>query len=212
MQADFSAGSLPIKPPPLESPMLHADFHGADLDDGRLPDEQPLPSRRQPLGLVSLLLTFCCGIALTVAWYSYGGSIREVVAGMSPELAWIAPQPGAAAPAAADPAAPAAPTLDQQINAASLDLDAVRQNVDRIATSQEQIKRSIDQLSTGQDQLTKEIAKLQAVEQYILYKNSEPPAARAPTQPPTAAAAAPRRPPAAAPLPLTPSQAPAAPR
>jgi hypothetical protein len=46
--------------------------------------------------------------------------------------------------------------------------DAVQQNVDRIATAQEKIIRSIDQL-------TKEIAKLQAVEQYILYKQSEPP-------------------------------------
>jgi TolA-binding protein len=199
MQADFSAGSLPVKPPPLDSsPLLHA----GDLDDGPLADDQLQPVRGRPLGLVSLLVTFCCGIALTVAWYSFGGPIRVAIADMSPGLAWLAPQPAEVAQSAVDPAAPAAPTLDQQLNAASLDIDAVRQNVDRIATSQEQIKRSIDQLSAGQEQLTKEIAKLQAVEQYILYKNSEPPATRAPAPAP-AAAAAPRRP--AGPLPLTPA-------
>jgi hypothetical protein len=207
MQADFSAGSLPVKPPPLDSSPLQAELHADGLDDGPLADEHHQPVRGRPLGLVSLLVTFCCGVALTIAWYSFGGPVREAIAGMSPDLAWVAPQSAAAGQPASDPAAPAAPTIDQQLNAASLDLDAVRQNVDRIATSQEQIKRSIDQLSAGQDQLTKEIAKLQAVEQYILYKNSEPPAPR----PATAPAAAPRKP--SAPLPLTPapqaSQAPA---
>src|SRR5712671_6381008 len=91
-----------------------------------------------------------------------------------------------------------APSLDQQqLNAMSVDLDAVRQSIDRIATSmsaiqeqmsrgadpiansivanQEQIARSVDQLTAGQEQMTREITKLQAVEQYVLYTNSEPP-------------------------------------
>ncbi len=51
----------------------------------------------------------------------------------------------------------------------SLDLDAVRQRVDRITASQEQMTRNVDQL-------TREITKLQAIAQYILHKNSEPPA------------------------------------
>jgi hypothetical protein len=50
----------------------------------------------------------------------------------------------------------------------SLDLDAVRRNVDRIATTQEQITRSVDQITAGQERMTREITKLQ-------YKNSEPP-------------------------------------
>jgi uncharacterized phage infection (PIP) family protein YhgE len=90
----------------------------------------------------------------------------------------------------------------------SLDLDAVRQRVDRITTSivtgqeqmtrsvdrvtagqeqmartvgqlttgQEQLTRTVGQFAVGQEQLTREITKLQAIEQYILYKNSEPPA------------------------------------
>jgi len=55
---------------------------------------------------------------------------------------------------------------------------------DRIANSiganQEQIARSVDQLTAGQEQMTREITKLQAVEQYVLYKNAEPPPRSAP--------------------------------
>jgi len=57
----------------------------------------------------------------------------------------------------------------------SLDLDAVRQRVDRIAASQEQVTRIVDQLATGQRQMGRDIIKLQAISQYALYKNSEDP-------------------------------------
>jgi hypothetical protein len=53
-----------------------------------------------------------------------------------------------------------------------------------IATSQEQITRSVDQLAASLEQMTREIAKLQAVEQYVLYKNSDPPPRPAPAQVP----------------------------
>jgi hypothetical protein len=210
MQADFSA-SLPVKPP-LDSPPLRVGSHTDDVD-GSHPGE-PMESARRGFGLFSLLIMFCIGVAATTSWYWFGGPIREAIAGMSPDLAaWLAPPaPASVQPAALDPAVQAAPVTDQQQpSAGALDLDAVRLSVDRIATSQEQIKRSIDQLSAGQDQLTKEITKLQAVEQYILYKNSEPPAR--PAAAPAAAAAAPapvRRPPAV-PLPLTPPPAAQAP-
>jgi peptidoglycan hydrolase CwlO-like protein len=98
----------------------------------------------------------------------------------------------------------AAPSPDQQqFTAMPLDLDAVRRvnqiaasqeqmtrSVERIAASQEQMARMVNQLTAGQEQLTRtvgqltegqeqltrEITKLQAIEQYILYKNSETPA------------------------------------
>ena len=62
------------------------------------------------------------------------------------------------------------------LKAISLDRDAVRQSLDRIATSvatsQEQmtrrIERSIDRIAAGQEQTTREISDLQTVEQYIL--------------------------------------------
>jgi hypothetical protein len=52
-------------------------------------------------------------------------------------------------------AAPATPSFDQQLSAMSLDLNAVRQSIDRIAAGLEQLMRSIDQIApsiaTGQE-------------------------------------------------------------
>jgi hypothetical protein len=42
---------------------------------------------------------------------------------------------------------------------------------------------SVERLTAGQEQMTREITKLQEIEQYILYKNSEsPPPAAAPAR------------------------------
>lgn len=152
---------------------------GLDPDlDAVLASEQRIAGRTRP-AFLSLLIAFGIGIAASGLWNAYAGPLREAVAGMSPGLAWLAPQ-GAdgTEPAADSPADPVAGPADSAEAAGDL-----RQNVDRIAASQEQIMRSIDQLSAGQDQLTKEIAKLQAVDQSILSRNAEPPApapARAP--------------------------------
>jgi hypothetical protein len=63
----------------------------------------------------------------------------------------------------------------------SLDLDAVRQSIDRIAASQEQITRVVSQLAAGQEWMTRDFdGKLHAVEQNILDKISIPPRRPAP--------------------------------
>jgi hypothetical protein len=46
--------------------------------------------------------------------------------------------------------------------------------VDRIAAGQEQMTRNVDQLAAAPEQTARELSKLQAIGQYILYKNSEP--------------------------------------
>jgi septal ring factor EnvC (AmiA/AmiB activator) len=133
--------------------------------------EQPRRGKRIPLALT--LITFCIGVAATSAWQSYGDAAREMIARSSPRLGWLAPQAAPVARNTSDmiaPAAPAAPSPDQeQLNAMSLDLDAARQSIDRIATSiatsQEQMTRSIDQLAAGREQMTREITKLQEIEQ-----------------------------------------------
>jgi hypothetical protein len=55
-------------------------------------------------------------------------------------------------------AAPATPSFDQQLSAMSIDLNAVRQSIDRIAAGQEKLTRSIDQITpgiaTGQEEMT----------------------------------------------------------
>ena len=176
----------------------------AGLLNSRKGEEQirPMPS------LTGFLITFCIGVAATLAWQSYGDAAREMIASSYPQLGWLAPQAAPGAQNASDmiaPAAPAAPPPDQQqLNAMSLDLDAVRQSIDRIATSiaasqeqitrsvdriaasittsQEQIMHSIERLTAGQEQMTREITKLQEIEQYILYKNSESPPPPAPAR------------------------------
>jgi len=204
IQPDFPAG-LPVR-----GTIDSSSSHDLDGDPFAGAVERQHPERagaRRSSSRLSLFLTFCFGVGVTVAWYSFGGPVREAIAGMSPQLAWVAPQQAPAAEGtSADPAAPAAtpaPSVDQQLSAASADIDNVKQSVDRIATAQDKIIHSIDQLSAGQELLTKEIVKLQAVEQYILYKNSESPAPRA------AATPAVRKP--AAPLPLSPANTQATP-
>jgi hypothetical protein len=175
------------------------------IDPANLKIDQP-QSERPRLGkrvlLALALITFCVGVAATLAWQSRGDAARKAIASAVPRLGWLAPQ---AAPVKQDtpdifvPAASAAPSPDQQqLTAMPLDLDAVRQSVDQIAAGQEQMTRSVEriaasqeqtartvgQLAAGQEQLTREITKLQAIEQYILYKNSEPPAPKPVPRPP----------------------------
>jgi hypothetical protein len=108
-----------------------------------------------PFAFARYLMVFFIGAGATVAWQTYGDEAREMIA---PAAALSADQ--------------------QRFNALWLDLDAVRQSIDRVATSvatsQEQITHSVDQLAAGQEQMTHEISKLQAIEQYVLYKNPEP--------------------------------------
>jgi hypothetical protein len=109
-----------------------------------------------------------------------------MIASSSPQLGWLAPRAAVAqtAPDMIAAAAPAAPSPDQQqLNAMSLGLAAVRQSVDRLAA--------------GQEQMTRDITKLEAAEQQILQKISAPP--------PRPAEA-----PARKPVPLAPPQAPPA--
>lgn len=75
------------------------------------------------------------------------------------------------------------------LKAISLDRDAVRGSLDRIATSvatsQEQMTRriehNIDRLAASQEQTTREISDLQTVEQYVLDRISTPPPRSGPT-------------------------------
>jgi hypothetical protein len=173
-QTEFSEGSLPVKPP-VEAPAIRP----ADLKNDRFPKRRQSLAMKAPLALARFLITFGVGVAATLAWQSYGDAAREMIANSSPQLGWLAPQAAPVAQSAPDAIASAAtpaPAADpQQLNPGSLDLDAVRQSVDRIAVGQEQITRTVDQLAAGQEQMAREINKLQAIEQYMLYKNSEPP-------------------------------------
>jgi len=183
----MSAGALPVK----KLVELVA------IDPAKLRNDEPQSERlklgkRIPLALAAI--TFCIGVAATLAWQSRDDGARKAIASAFPQLGWLTPQAAPMAQSTPDIVAPAASEASspdrQQLTATSLDLDAVRQSVDQIvagqeqmtrrveqiAASQEQMARTVGQLTAGQEQLTGEITKLQAVQQYILYKNSEPPA------------------------------------
>jgi hypothetical protein len=195
-QSEFYAGVSPIEAPAV-SP--------ADLTNHRSPNGRRSPRKRALRALSSLSIAFCIGVAATLAWQSYGEAAREMIANAHPRLGWLAPQGQPATPSVPDAvavAALAAPAFgQQQLNAIAIDLEAMRQsvdritpgivagqeqmarNIDRIAATQEQLARTVGQLTAGQEQAMREITKLQAVEQYILYKSSEPPPRPAPRNP-----------------------------
>lgn len=198
-QSEFYAGVTPVERT-VEAPAVSP----ADLKNGRLSNGRRSRRRRASLTLSGLVIAFCIGVAATWTWQSYGDEVREMIASAYPQLGWSAMQGEPATQNTAGmiaAAAPAAPSVDEpQLNAISTNLEAVRQSIDRIApdiaasqeqmvrsidriaAAQEQIARTIGQLAASQDQVMREIAQLQMVEQYVLYKNTEPPPRAAPGQ------------------------------
>jgi hypothetical protein len=125
--------------------------------------------------LMRLLIMFCIGVAVTLAWQSYGDAAREMIANSSPQLSWLAPQ-AAVAQSATDTIAPATSSPDpQELKAMSADLAAVRQKVDQLAA----------QVAVNQEQMVRDFAaKLQAAEQDILATIPSPQPAVAPVRKP----------------------------
>src|SRR5712671_2835031 len=213
-KSEFYAGLLPVEPsepPPRVRPTTLENDQSQN-------NRQPSLRKRASRAFSRFLITFCIGGASTLAWQSYGDAARAMIANSYPQLGWLAPQAEPVAQNVPETTAPVALSFDQeQLNAMSVEFDAVRQSIDRIAASmtaiqeqmsrgadpiansivanQEQMTRSVDRIAAGQEQMTREITKLQAVEQYVLYKNAEPPPRSAPAparnpvpRPPQAAA------------------------
>src|SRR5437899_4068886 len=145
----FYAGLLPVEPSDEPSPV-----RPTILENDPLPNGQPSLRKRASHALSRLLITFCIGVAATLAWQSYGDAARQMIANSYPLLGWLAPRPLPTAqnvPSMIDLPAPAAPSLDL--------LDAMRQSINGIAAGQEEIARSIDQIAkgiaAGQEQTTR---------------------------------------------------------
>jgi hypothetical protein len=178
-QSESSEGSLPVK-----SLVEVLNVDPADLKNDPLQSRQPAFHKRVRLPLTRFLITFFMGVAATVAWQRYGDAAIEMLASSFPQLRWLKSRAEPTAQNAsgtialvAPAAAPPSPD-QQQVGGISLELDAVRQSIDRVSRSQEQMIRNIDQLAAGQAQMTEEITKL--LGQYILSKGSEPPPPQSP--------------------------------
>ncbi len=168
-QSEFSAGSSPVR-----LPAVVPAVRPVGPNNGRLSSAGPFLGKRTSFALVRFLIAFGIGVAATLAWQSHGDVAREMIAHSSAQLGWLAAQAAPVAQSAPGMIAPATSTVPSPI-AMSRDFDALRKSVDRIAASQEQMTRTVDQLTASQEQMQRQITKLQAISQYILYKNSEPP-------------------------------------
>jgi hypothetical protein len=158
-RSEFSADRRPTKS------SVGPNLQPADLKNDWFPSERPSLANRASRALARFLITVCIGVAGTLAWQSYGDAAREMIASASPQLGWLAPQAPPVARTAPDVAAPTPPAASsadqQQLNAMSLGLAAVRQ--------------SVDQLAAGQEQMTHDITKLQTTAQGILDNIAAPP-------------------------------------
>ena len=125
----------------MHSPSIQAEVS----EDRRWPTERLRPvdlDTRTSLGkralrtLARILITFCIGVAATLAWQSYGDAARQMIANSYPQLGWLAPQGAPIAQTAPNMVAPAAPTALSselpQLKAMAANLAAVRQSVDQL--------------------------------------------------------------------------------
>src|SRR5215467_474633 len=160
------AGLLPMEPAadllrPIDLKPEQIDLKPERIDlkpeEVPFPNGQP-PAQKWPRGLARLLIAFCTGVGVTLLWQSYGDATKEMIASSYPRLRWIAPRPALTAHNPRDViglAAPPTPSAEK-FSAMSLDLGAVGQNADKIATTigagPEPIG-STDQIFTGQEQM-----------------------------------------------------------
>ena len=155
-------------------------------------------SRRFGRYLVAILI----GVAATLAWQSYGESVKQIIATRAPELGW-SPQakqmiaswtlgwtkPPASSEKQASPVAQTAPTTP------TLDPSQVQQMTQNL----EALRQTTDQLAGGQDQMRRDIARLEAAVAELIAKTPEPTAqpsvvpAHKPTPPPSRTPILPRQ-------------------
>jgi hypothetical protein len=125
-----------------------------DLKNDRYPNERPSVGKRDLTPLTRFLIIFCIGVSATLAWLA---SSQQQPSGLTPQVKPVSQ----AAPDVSSRTA--SPPDQQQPHAILPDLDAVRQSIDRIATSiassqghadrvtatQEQMARSLDRMATA---------------------------------------------------------------
>src|SRR5258707_2419978 len=121
-QSEISRAALPVK---KLVEVVAIDPASLRIDQPQ--SERPRLGKRVLLALAAI--TFCIGVAATLAWQSRGDAARKAIAGAVPRLGWPAPQAIPVTQTAPDiiaPAASAAPSPDQQpLTATSLHPDPV---------------------------------------------------------------------------------------
>lgn len=165
-----------------------------DLKNDRYPNERFALGKRASIPLVGFLIIFCISIGAIVAWQSYGA--RKMIASSYPQVSGLAPQAEPVVENAPDViglASRTASSPDQrQPTGTLLDFDAMRQSIDRIATSVastqgrmtssadliattqeqmargvDQIARSVDRMATTQEQIGRSVDRIAATQEQI---------------------------------------------
>jgi hypothetical protein len=65
----------------------------AEFRNDPFPGEKPSAIRRTTRAVTRFLIAGCVGVAGSLAWQSYGGAARELIANRVPQLAWISSRP-----------------------------------------------------------------------------------------------------------------------
>ena len=179
---DFSAG------PRMTQPSLDPTLRPADVNHDPLPTDRPSLGRRTSRRLARFLVAACVGVAATLAWQSYGGTAKQMLANASPRFSRLLMSPPAMNPPSDREIAieqPTPPDVQASEQAASAQAGAVASTASETVTStaptaparelqhqletMEQdlaaVRQSVEQLAAGQEQMARDIAKLHAVGQ-----------------------------------------------
>ena len=136
-----------------------------------------------PRGLTKYLAALCIGLAVIVAWQSYGQATKQEakqrIASWMQQLGWTKPLGVESKAAPVAQTAPATPTIDPvQVQQMIKSLAALRESVQQLAAGQKSLTalaQTVDQLTTSQDQTARRIEQLQNADKEILEKISAPP-------------------------------------
>ena len=133
-----------------------------------LPPPRPRPSlgRRMFRRVSRFAIVLLLGIGATLGWQAYGDMAKQMLATHAPEQAWLLSwMPSTKPPAAV--AAAASPQLQLEPLAANLEF----------------VRRSVEQMALKQEQMIRNLAALQAADEDIRQKMSQPPVATPVVQP-----------------------------
>jgi hypothetical protein len=210
--SDFSAGPRMTEPSP--DPTLRP----ADVNNDPLPTDRPSPGRRTSRGVTRFLLAVCVGVAATLAWQSYSGTAKQMIANSAPRLSGLLLSPPPAmnqpsgretaieqpSPPAVQASAPQAPSAPAGAVASKASETAtstaptapsreLRQQLETMEQDLAAVRQSVEQLAAGQEQMARDIAKLHTAGQDIRRRTSAvPPAATTTHKPFTPPQAAPQ--------------------
>jgi hypothetical protein len=154
--------------------------------------------RRGSRGFVRFLAAICLGVAGTLAWQSYGGATKQIIATRAPALGWSPESKQMIASSIqwlgwANPAdhEDRESVPQKTSTAASFDPTQMQQ----IAQNLVALREMVQQLTAGQDQTTREVAKLEsAVVEILMKMEQQPPTPAAPARKPTPEPPPPSRP------------------